>query len=429
MPLTIKSASEDQRLLSIAASGDARAAAALLDRHGPPAWQLAFAVLADPAEATAAVLDGSAWLLRAVGDRACVDGDVRGLLFAAVRRAAVRRLRSSVGEPAMDGDAVLATFRSLPECWRSVLWLTRGAGEPAAVAALPLQLPPADTVALAERAGHGFAERLGALLAVGAPPACRAVGDRLGRMAAGPVAPHDLALVDQHLARCRPCARQARAALDLVGTVRRVVPPPPVGLAAQLAPALTGPKRRPARRRAPRPALAGLAAAVLSLVVAVGAIARPAGGPVTESADPGGGPAIVTESPWPDVTAGDGAAVVPAAVATSDGRAVDATVAGANGRIATAPAASGPAASAVAGTGGTSGSAPSTAGGDDRVVPAVEAPGVEPGGSGTDPPLPPSEPDLVSADIVAGPVEAVATIGPEGQTTVAIGDLHFEVTA
>src|SRR5688500_19019989 len=190
MPLTIESASEDQGLLSTAASGDARAAAAFFGRHAGAAWRLAFAIAGDATTAAAAVADGAGMLMARARDGALPDAQVREVLLADVRRAALYRTRAAATEPPMDGDAVLATFRSLPECWRTVLWLTRGAGEEMSTAALPLQLPTDETAELAERAEHGFAERLGSLMAAAAPAGCRAVGDRLGRAAVGLLPPH-----------------------------------------------------------------------------------------------------------------------------------------------------------------------------------------------------------------------------------------------
>jgi hypothetical protein len=64
-------------------------------------------------------------------------------------------------------------------------------------------------------------------------------------------------------------------------------------------------------------------------------------------------------------------------------------------------------------------------------------PGVEPTDvlppAGSDGPAtggtPPAEgPALVDATVIAGPVAAAVTVAPEGDSTVAVGDLEFEVT-
>src|SRR5439155_18071472 len=116
---------------------------------------------------------------------------------------------STPSEKFLDGeDRSLAAeaFRSLPERWRTVLWLSEVEGmAPSEVA--PLLGVTANTAAqLAVRARAGLRERfLQQHVGSEVDADCKFATSRLGAYVAGRLTPRDVANVDQHLAGCKPC--------------------------------------------------------------------------------------------------------------------------------------------------------------------------------------------------------------------------------
>ncbi len=224
----------------------------LCQRHIAPAWDLAYAVTGETREAAAAVTEAFVRVLKP-GRPARFDSpdQLETALFTATRAAAIeaarRPEREGGGEPASGPGAdtgsatgfrsaggsglpvVAAAYRSLPERWRSVLWLTEvrrtGVGEAAAV----LGVSGNGLTQLSHRARSGLRERfLQAQLRGPVATDCRPVVERLATFSGGGLAPTELASLEQHLRRCHDC-QDREAELDDLGAMLAsiAVPVPP----------------------------------------------------------------------------------------------------------------------------------------------------------------------------------------------------------
>jgi RNA polymerase sigma factor (sigma-70 family) len=228
----------------------------LYRRHANASWRVAQAVAGNAEDAADAVSEAFARVLVAVKGGRLADGDAfKSYLMAATRNSALDAARKAGRtRPASDDqiidltdgataadkvtgavDAALVAqaFRNLPERWRSVLWLTEVEGIATKDAAAQLGMSPNGAAQLAVRARAGLRDRyLQAHVRNHARPDCRFTVDHLGAYVGGGLAPRDLAKVDQHLAGCDECkARQAELE-DMGSTLRRIVLPLPLGLAA-----------------------------------------------------------------------------------------------------------------------------------------------------------------------------------------------------
>lgn len=248
----------DADLASRAASGDTAAFEELYRRHAEAAWRVAQAVTHQREDAADAVSDAFTRVLQALPEGRLRDADsFRAYLLTATRRAGIDQLRrrnrqspgdvaelanapTSSGLPseklvqATDAALVAAAFRTLPERWRSVLWLTEVERIPAKEAAPLLGMSPNGVAQLALRARAGLRERYlqAHLRSGGVRRECRFTVEHLGAYVAGALSPRDLAKVDQHLAGCEPCRARHGELEELGDRLRRVVVPLPLGLAA-----------------------------------------------------------------------------------------------------------------------------------------------------------------------------------------------------
>ena len=225
----------------------------LCQRHVAPAWDFAYAVTGERRESTAAVAEAFVRVLRP-GRPARFDSpdQLETALLTATRAAAIeaarRPYREGADEPesaaASDdvggaaevaGEAgsrlpiVTAAYRSLPERWRSVLWLTevRGAGATETAAILGVSGNGLDQ--LSHRAQSGLRERyLQAQLHGPVPASCRPVVEHLAAFIANSLAPPKLAPIERHLRKCNDC-QEREAELDHLGTMIApiAVPVPP----------------------------------------------------------------------------------------------------------------------------------------------------------------------------------------------------------
>ncbi|MHB1911573.1 MAG: zf-HC2 domain-containing protein, partial [Acidimicrobiales bacterium] len=122
---------------------------------------------------------------------------------------------------------------SLPERWRSVLWLTEVEDMSAAEVAMLMGVSANNAAQLAVRARAGLRQRfLQAHVREEAEGRCSFTLDRLGAYVGGALAPRDLAKVDQHLAGCASCRAVKEELADLGTTLRRVALPLPLALGA-----------------------------------------------------------------------------------------------------------------------------------------------------------------------------------------------------
>lgn len=240
----------DQILAQRAARGDREAFEVLYQRHAAAARRAALAVNNDPHDAADAVSEAFARLLNALcSGRLDPTAPFRPYLLATTRNAAVDAMRrvgrvepkedagndqtSTLTSPpesllnGADQDFVARAFRSLPERWRSVLWLTEVEEIPPRDVAGLLGLSPNGVAQLAVRARAGLRQRfLQAHLGNGPVlEGCRRTVSMLGAYVAGGLAPRDLATVDQHLAACLSCQQREEELRDLGPTLRRALLP------------------------------------------------------------------------------------------------------------------------------------------------------------------------------------------------------------
>ena len=247
----------DAELAARAGNGDLEAFELLYRRHVEAAWRMALAITPNPDDAADAVSDAFVRVFQALPDRLHAADYFLPYLLAAVRNASIDVLRrggrqratdpreqhdwSVLGsEPAelmvagTDAALVARAFRSLPERWRSVLWLTEVEGIPAREVAGLLGVSANGVAQLAVRARAGLRQRYlqAHLRQAEVRGLCRDTFDRLGAYAAGGLAPRDVAKVDQHLAGCDTCRSRLAQLEDVAPGLRRAVLPLPAGLAA-----------------------------------------------------------------------------------------------------------------------------------------------------------------------------------------------------
>lgn len=247
----------DAELACRAGAGDLPAFEELYRRHVEAAWRVALAVTANPDDAADAVSDAFTRVLQALPERLQAADYFLPYLLASVRNAAIDVLRrggrqrptdlgdaddlSLLGpEPAellvagTDAALIARAFRSLPERWRSVLWLTEVEGIPAREVAGLLGVSANGVAQLAVRARAGLRQRFlqAHLRETEVRNLCRYTVDRLGAYAAGALPPRDISKVDQHLAGCETCRSRLAQLEDLAPSLRRAVLPLPAGLAA-----------------------------------------------------------------------------------------------------------------------------------------------------------------------------------------------------
>src|SRR4051794_27053016 len=246
----------DADLVIRAAAGGTDAFGELYRRHVDAAWRVAHAVTGNAEDAADAVSEAFTRVFRALPEGRLVDGNrFRPYLLAATRNAAIDVLRptgktrptgaeehleeesgrsgpSEAMVDAVDRSLVAAAFRSLPERWRSVLWLTEVEGLAPSEAAPLLGVSANGAAQLAVRARAGLRQRfLQAHLRDEVAPACRFTTEHLGAYVSGGLSPRDIAKVDQHLAGCLTCQRRQVELDDLSSSLRRAAIPLPLALA------------------------------------------------------------------------------------------------------------------------------------------------------------------------------------------------------
>jgi RNA polymerase sigma factor (sigma-70 family) len=157
-PVSTIDVEPDHVLAQRAAEGDSTAFEELYRRHAPAAWRVAYAVAGNPDDAADAVSDAFTRVFQALPQgRLHATEQFRPYLLTSTRNAALDGLRrqgrltptatvETLDTPSskdsadqvldsVDSNLVAVAFRSLPERWRSVLWLTEVEGIPAREAA------------------------------------------------------------------------------------------------------------------------------------------------------------------------------------------------------------------------------------------------------------------------------------------------------
>lgn len=221
---------DDGALAEKARMGSRAAFDTLYARHALPTWRLALAVSRHPGAAAAAVTQAFSTTLARSVDLGVTETSIRLTLLRAARRAAIDEVGpSAVARPAQGpldlggadrrGTLVRGAFDTLPERWRTALWLVDVEGGTTAEAAVVLEMAPAALTPLLDRARLGMREQvLCAGLRRPSPPQCRTTTDSLTGYARGALAPSDEALVRTHLDGCPEC-RDRLGAIDDLNTV------------------------------------------------------------------------------------------------------------------------------------------------------------------------------------------------------------------
>lgn len=287
------STATDEALSTAALKGDDDAFAELHRRHAPVAWRLALAITGDPDLAARAVVDGTGTLSAARRAGRPVARPHGVALAAATRNAALDLRRSGATTSpvvADEADALLAgAFTTLPERWRSVLWLRDAEGLDAARVAPVVELAPEAVDQLAVRARRGLRERyLRAQVGAAGPRSCTRAVARLGALDDGTLNAKDAETLERHLRLCPACSERRDRIAGLAGALPALALPMPGDLRGRSHEAWTAALAAPTRTGlSPRTekVLAGASALAAALGI-VGAAVFGSGGDDEPTASP-----------------------------------------------------------------------------------------------------------------------------------------------
>ena len=291
----------DSELVARARQGDRRAFGTLYLRHHDAAWRVACTAAGSSTDAEDAVAEGFAKVFAALPRMVDRDLAFRPYLLACVRNAAVDRhrrerrvdLRDDVPEGAvlasepdeivledLERNLVGEALRSLPERWRTVLWLTEVEGMTPAEVSSVIGIKPNAVAALSYRAREGLREAyLQAHVKAEAKAECRYTVDRLGPYVRGELAERERVRVQAHLDRCAPCRQRRDELADVNASLLGALVPVPLLLGSRtqqewMAKAHLGKGTRRARTpaRAAKAAKLGTSAALQATVAGVVAL-------------------------------------------------------------------------------------------------------------------------------------------------------------
>lgn len=252
MPDLTQSAS-DADLIAAARSGDASAYGMLYERHAAAARRLARQIVKTPADVDDVVAETFARVLYAIRSGNGPAEAFRPYMLTAVRRVAIDLVNGQRRQiPTDDADLpdpggpfddpmvadferslITRAFWSLPERWRAVLWHTEIEGaRPADVAAL-LGLSANAVSVLRRRAREGLKQAYLQLhLADRADADCTLIASKLGRYVRGGLSRRQRRDVEEHLADCADCAAACADLAAINDTLRGVLAPVVLGVAA-----------------------------------------------------------------------------------------------------------------------------------------------------------------------------------------------------
>jgi RNA polymerase sigma factor (sigma-70 family) len=245
----------DGELVTQAREGDRRAFGTLYLRHHDAAWRVACTTAASNADAEDAVAEGFAKVFAALPRMVDRDLAFRPYLLACVRNSAVDRhrrekkvdLRDDVPEQAavlgdpdeivladLERNLVGEALRTLPERWRTVLWLTEVEGMTPTEVSAVIGIKPNAVAALSYRAREGLREAyLQAHLRAEARAACRYTVDRLGPYVRGELAERERVRVQAHLDECSTCRQRRDELADVNASLLGALVPVPLLLGAK----------------------------------------------------------------------------------------------------------------------------------------------------------------------------------------------------
>jgi len=245
----------DSELVVRARQGDRRSFGTLYLRHHDAAWRVACAAAGSPTDAEDAVAEGFAKVFAALPRMVDRELAFRPYLLACVRNAAVDRhrrtrkidLRDEVPEQeaaAADPDEVVLAdlernlvgeaLRSLPERWRTVLWLTEVEGMTPTEVSAVIGIKPNAVAALSYRAREGLREAyLQAHVRAEARADCRYAVDRLGPYVRNELSARDRDKVQAHLDGCATCRQRRDELADVNASLLGALVPVPLLLGSR----------------------------------------------------------------------------------------------------------------------------------------------------------------------------------------------------
>ena len=308
----------DSELVVRARQGDRRSFGTLYLRHHDAAWRVACAAAGSPTDAEDAVAEGFAKVFAALPRMVDRELAFRPYLLACVRNAAVDRhrrtkkidLRDTVPEQAaatsepdeivladLERNLVGEALRSLPERWRTVLWLTEVEGMTPTEVSAVIGIKPNAVAALSYRAREGLREAyLQAHVRAEARADCRYTVDRLSAYVRNELADRDRDKVQAHLDGCATCRQRRDELADVNASLLGALVPVPLLLGSRtqqewlsVAHLGKGTRRAKAPAKAAKTAQLGSSPAVqrtLAMVVAL--LLAISGGVAIERFGPGG---------------------------------------------------------------------------------------------------------------------------------------------
>jgi RNA polymerase sigma factor (sigma-70 family) len=308
----------DSELVLQARQGDRRSFGTLYLRHHDAAWRVACAAAGSPTDAEDAVAEGFAKVFAALPRIVDRDLAFRPYLLACVRNAAVDRHRrtrkldlrdevperaTAAGEPDeivladLERNLVGEALRSLPERWRTVLWLTEVEGMTPTEVSSVIGIKPNAVAALSYRAREGLREAyLQAHVRAEAKADCRYTVDRLSAYVRNELSDREREKVQTHLDGCANCRQRRDELADVNASLLGALVPVPLLLGSRtqqewlaVAHLGKGTRRAKAPAKAAKAAQLGQSQAVqrtLALVVAL--LLAISGGVAIERFGPGG---------------------------------------------------------------------------------------------------------------------------------------------
>ncbi len=308
----------DSELVLRARQGDRRSFGTLYLRHHDAAWRVACAAAGSATDAEDAVAEGFAKVFAALPRMVDRELAFRPYLLACVRNAAVDRhrrtrkldLRDEVPERAVAAsepdEIVLAdlernlvgeALRSLPERWRTVLWLTEVEGMTPTEVSAVIGIKPNAVAALSYRAREGLREAyLQAHVRAEAKADCRYTVDRLSPYVRNELSDRERDKVQTHLDGCAGCRQRRDELADVNASLLGALVPVPLLLGSRtqqewlsVAHLGKGTRRAKAPAKAAKTAQLGTSAAVQrTMAVVVALLLFISGGVAIERFGPGG---------------------------------------------------------------------------------------------------------------------------------------------
>ncbi|HEV8623886.1 MAG TPA: sigma-70 family RNA polymerase sigma factor [Acidimicrobiia bacterium] len=308
----------DSELVLRARQGDRRSFGTLYLRHHDAAWRVACAAAGSATDAEDAVAEGFAKVFAALPRMVDRELAFRPYLLACVRNAAVDRYRrtrkldlrdevperaAATGDPDeivladLERNLVGEALRSLPERWRTVLWLTEVEGMTPTEVSAVIGIKPNAVAALSYRAREGLREAyLQAHVRAEAKADCRYTVDRLSAYVRNELADRDRDKVQAHLDSCANCRQRRDELADVNASLLGALVPVPLLLGSRtqqewlsVAHLGKGTRRAKAPAKAAKAAQLGSSQTVqrtLALVVAL--LLAISGGVAIERFGPGG---------------------------------------------------------------------------------------------------------------------------------------------